>query len=84
MRLKRIDLEGFKSFCDPVTIVFDHSIVGVVGPNGCGKSNVLDAIRWVMGERSVKNLRGKERLDVILAGSEKRNPAPQARVTLNL
>ncbi len=84
MRLKRIDLEGFKSFCDPVTIAFDHSIVGVVGPNGCGKSNVLDAIRWVMGERSVKNLRGKERLDVIFAGSEKRNPAPQARVTLTL
>ncbi|MCB9638834.1 MAG: chromosome segregation protein SMC [Myxococcales bacterium] len=84
MRLKRIDLEGFKSFCDPVTISFEHNIVGVVGPNGCGKSNVLDAIRWVMGERSIKNLRGKERLDVIFAGSEKRNPAPQARVTLTL
>ncbi|MEM1007989.1 MAG: AAA family ATPase, partial [Myxococcota bacterium] len=75
---------GFKSFCDPVSIDFAHDIVGIVGPNGCGKSNVLDAIRWVMGEQSIKSLRGKERLDVIFAGSERRKPAPEAKVTLVL
>ncbi len=84
MRLKKIELHGFKSFCDKATLHFDHQIVGVVGPNGCGKSNVLDAIRWVMGEQSMKSLRGKSRSDVIFAGSEKRKPSQMASVTLTL
>lgn len=84
MKLKRIELCGFKSFCDRVTIEFDEIITGIVGPNGCGKSNVLDAIRWVMGEQSVKNLRGRKRKDVIFNGSEKRKGASSAEVTLVL
>ncbi|HAA58243.1 MAG TPA: chromosome segregation protein SMC [Myxococcales bacterium] len=84
MRLKKIELHGFKSFCDKATLHFDRPIVGVVGPNGCGKSNVLDAIRWVMGEQSMKSLRGKARTDVVFAGSDKRKPAPFAEVTLTV
>lgn len=84
MRLIRIELCGFKSFCDRVTIHFDEVITGIVGPNGCGKSNVLDAIRWVMGEQSIKNLRGRSRSDVIFNGSERRKGASSAEVTLVL
>lgn len=84
MRLKRIELCGFKSFHERMKIYFDQTITGIVGPNGCGKSNVLDAIRWVMGEQSMKSLRGKSRSDVIFNGSEKRDGADYAEVTLVL
>lgn len=84
MRLKRLELCGFKSFDDRMKIHFDHTVTGIVGPNGCGKSNVLDAIRWVMGEQSMKSLRGKSRSDVIFNGSAKRNGADVAEVVLVL
>lgn len=82
MRLKNIKLAGFKSFVDPTTIPFDKDLVAVVGPNGCGKSNVVDAIRWVMGETSAKNLRGESMADVIFNGSSGRKPVGQASVQL--
>ena len=69
MRLKNISLSGFKSFVDPTKIPFPSSMSGVVGPNGCGKSNIIDAVRWVMGEISAKNLRGENMADVIFSGS---------------
>lgn len=84
MRLKRLELCGFKSFDDRMKIHFDHTVTGIVGPNGCGKSNVLDAIRWVMGEQSIKSLRGKSRSDVIFNGSAKRKGADVAEVVLVL
>ncbi|MCA9293051.1 MAG: chromosome segregation protein SMC [Phycisphaerales bacterium] len=82
MRLARIILHGFKSFADRTEFDFDAPITGVVGPNGCGKSNVVDAIKWVLGERSAKTLRGKEMQDVIFAGSAGRAPAGMASVAL--
>lgn len=82
MRIKRLDIAGFKSFPDKTTLVFDRPIVGVVGPNGCGKSNIVDAIRWVMGEQSVKALRGAAREDVIFAGTQTRAAMGLAQVTL--
>ncbi len=82
MRIKRVDISGFKSFCDPVRVVFDHAVTSVVGPNGCGKSNIVDAIRWALGEQSSKNLRGKSMEDVIFNGSEKRGPKSFAEVTI--
>ncbi|MCG8424868.1 MAG: chromosome segregation protein SMC [Proteobacteria bacterium] len=82
MRIKRIEIIGFKSFCDRSTIHIDSPITSVVGPNGCGKSNIVDAIRWCMGEQSAKHLRGKAMDDVIFAGSESRNPAAMAEVSL--
>lgn len=82
MFLKRIEIQGFKSFADRVNITFDHSITGVVGPNGCGKSNIVDAIRWVLGEQSVKSLRGSAMTDVIFTGSELRKSVNFAEVTL--
>lgn len=82
MRLARIILHGFKSFADRTEFGFDAPITGVVGPNGCGKSNVVDAIKWVLGERSAKTLRGKEMQDVIFAGSAGRAPAGMASVAL--
>ncbi len=82
MRLARIILHGFKSFADRTEFDFDAPITGVVGPNGCGKSNVVDAIKWVLGERSAKTLRGKEMSDVIFAGSAGRSPAGLASVSL--
>ena len=83
MFLKRIELQGFKSFADKTVIQFDHDITGIVGPNGCGKSNVNDAIRWVLGEQSVKSLRsGTNMSDIIFSGSEYRKPVNMARVTL--
>src|SRR5687768_17055257 len=82
MRIKRIEIIGFKSFCDRAVIQIDASIISVVGPNGCGKSNIVDAIRWCMGEQSAKHLRGKAMEDVIFAGSENRGPAPMAEVSL--
>ncbi len=82
MRIKRIELIGFKSFCDRAVLNFGEPIVGVVGPNGCGKSNIVDAIRWCMGEQSAKNLRGQAMGDVIFAGSDTRGPAGMAEVSL--
>ncbi|MDP1829781.1 MAG: chromosome segregation protein SMC [Archangium sp.] len=82
MRIKRLDITGFKSFMDRVVISFDEGVTGVVGPNGCGKSNVVDAIRWAMGEQSAKNLRGRGMEDVIFNGSETHAPLSMAEVTL--
>lgn len=82
MRLAKITLSGFKSFADPTEFRFDAPIVGIVGPNGCGKSNVVDAIKWVLGERSAKGLRGEAMVDVIFAGSAARKPLGLASVTL--
>ena len=82
MRLKNISLSGFKSFVDPTKIAFPSSMSGVVGPNGCGKSNIIDAVRWVMGEISAKNLRGDNMADVIFSGSSSRAPSSRASVEL--
>ena len=82
MQLKHIKLSGFKSFVDPTKISFPTNMVGVVGPNGCGKSNVIDAVRWVLGELSAKNLRGESMADVIFNGSEKRKPSGQCSIEL--
>ena len=82
MRLSQIKISGFKSFVDPTKILFPASITGIVGPNGCGKSNVIDAVRWVMGESSAKHLRGGSMEDVIFSGSSGRKPVGQAVVEL--
>lgn len=82
MYLKKIELHGFKSFADRVNLEFQPGITGIVGPNGCGKSNITDAIRWVLGEQSVKSLRGNSMTDVIFAGSQDRKPQNLAEVTL--
>jgi chromosome segregation protein len=82
MRLKCIKLAGFKSFVDPTTVNFPSNLCAVVGPNGCGKSNIIDAVRWVMGESSAKNLRGENMTDVIFNGSSGRKPVGQASIEL--
>ncbi|HEX5101350.1 MAG TPA: chromosome segregation protein SMC [Polyangiaceae bacterium] len=82
MHIKKLDIAGFKSFVDRTAIHFDHDVVGIVGPNGCGKSNVVDAIRWCLGEQSAKHLRGKSMEDVIFNGSESRGPHGMAEVTI--
>ncbi|MEB2313727.1 MAG: chromosome segregation protein SMC [Sorangiineae bacterium] len=82
MHIKKLEIAGFKSFVDRTVIHFDHDVVGVVGPNGCGKSNIVDAIRWCMGEQSAKHLRGRSMEDVIFNGSESRGPHGLAEVTL--
>lgn len=82
MFLKRIEMHGFKSFADNIVINFENPVTGVVGPNGCGKSNISDAIRWVLGEQSVKSLRGEKMTDIIFAGTENRKPMDMAEVTL--
>ncbi|GAB4547185.1 MAG: chromosome segregation protein SMC [Phycisphaerales bacterium] len=82
MRLAKLTVTGFKSFADKTEFTFDAPVTGIVGPNGCGKSNVVDAIKWVLGERSAKSLRGKEMMDVIFAGSAGRKPAGMASVVL--
>jgi chromosome segregation protein len=82
MRLEKIKLAGFKSFVDPTTVPIPSNLVGVVGPNGCGKSNVIDAVRWVMGESSAKMLRGESMADVIFNGSSSRKPVGSATIEL--
>ncbi len=82
MRLEKIVLDGFKSFADKTEFVFDSAVTAIVGPNGCGKSNVVDAIKWVLGEQSVKSLRSDQMADVIFGGSSSRKPLGTAEVTL--
>src|SRR5215471_19387395 len=82
MKIQKVELVGFKSFVDRTIIHIDHDVIGIVGPNGCGKSNIIDAIRWCMGEQSAKHLRGKAMEDVIFGGSETRAPAGMAEVSL--
>ena len=82
MRLSTIKLAGFKSFVDPISINLPSNLIGIVGPNGCGKSNIIDAIRWVMGESSAKHLRGDSMADVIFNGSNTRKPIGQASIEL--
>lgn len=82
MRLSKIRLAGFKSFVDPTSLDFPSNLTGIVGPNGCGKSNTIDAVRWVMGESSAKHLRGDSMDDVIFSGSSSRKPVSQASVEL--
>ena len=82
MRLRKIKLAGFKSFVDSTTVDIPSSLIGVVGPNGCGKSNIIDAVRWVMGELSAKHLRGESMADVVFSGSGSRKPVGQASVEL--
>ncbi len=82
MRLSKLKLAGFKSFVDPTSIPMPGNLIGVVGPNGCGKSNIIDAVRWVMGESSAKHLRGDSMADVIFNGSSARKPVGQASIEL--
>src|SRR5688500_18605544 len=82
MRLERLEINGFKSFSDRSELAFDKGVTAIVGPNGCGKSNVADAITWVMGEQSAKSLRGDRMEDVIFSGSDARKPTAAAEVRL--
>ncbi|MHB8668011.1 MAG: AAA family ATPase, partial [Burkholderiales bacterium] len=82
MRLTQIKLVGFKSFVDPTSIAVPGQLVGIVGPNGCGKSNVIDAVRWVLGESRAAALRGESMQDVIFNGSAQRKPVARASVEL--
>ena len=84
MRLQKLQISGFKSFSDRAELAFDRGVTAIVGPNGCGKSNVADAIVWVLGEQSAKSLRGDQMMDVIFNGSEARKPTAAAEVRLML
>ncbi len=82
MRLKRLVCRGFKSFADRTEFEFDSMLTGIIGPNGCGKSNVVDAIKWVLGDQRARSLRGEEMTDVIFKGAEGRDPLAQALVEI--
>src|SRR3989337_548286 len=84
MRLERLEISGFKSFSDRAELAFDQGVTAIVGPNGCGKSNVADAITWVLGEQSAKSLRGDKMEDVIFNGSDARKPGGPAELRLRL
>jgi chromosome segregation protein len=84
MRLEKVEIAGFKSFCDKQEVSFQGGVTGIVGPNGCGKSNISDAISWVLGEQSAKSLRGASMEDVIFAGSQSRQPVAMAEVNLKV
>ena len=84
MRLDKVEIVGFKSFCDKQELDFKGGVTGIVGPNGCGKSNISDAISWVLGEQSAKSLRGASMEDVIFAGSQSRQPVGMAEVNLKV
>src|SRR4029434_3395951 len=83
-RLEKLEISGFKSFADRTSLVFGEGITGVVGPNGCGKSNLSEAISWVLGEQSAKNLRGGKMEDVIFNGTRDRKPTGMSEVLLTL
>ncbi|MEI6531706.1 MAG: AAA family ATPase, partial [Chlamydiota bacterium] len=82
MRLKKIAIQGFKSFADKASVEFGPGITAIVGPNGCGKSNIIDAFRWVMGEQSAKAIRGERMIDLIFSGTSGRKPLNVAEVSL--
>ena len=84
MRVKRLEIHGFKSFKDKTVIHFDDGVTGIVGPNGCGKSNIVDSFFWVMGEQSNKHMRADGSLDLLFNGSEKYSPCSMAEVTMVL
>ncbi|MEP2025658.1 AAA family ATPase, partial [Reichenbachiella sp.] len=83
MQLTKLEIKGFKSFGDKVVINFDEGITGIVGPNGCGKSNVVDSIRWVLGEQKVKSLRSEKMDNIIFNGTKNRKPTQLAEVSLS-
>ena len=84
MVVKELEISGFKSFANKTIIRFDHAVTAVVGPNGCGKSNILDALKWVLGERSLKSIRGENKEDVIFSGTDQRKAVNYAEVQLKL
>jgi chromosome segregation protein len=84
MKLTKLELVGFKSFADDITLTFEEGVTAIVGPNGCGKSNVSDAVRWVLGEQSARLLRGGKMEDVIFQGSTARRPVNLTEVSLFL
>src|SRR5262245_29270289 len=84
MRVSRLEIFGFKSFVEPLALNFDHPLIAIVGPNGCGKSNVVDALRWVLGETQARQLRGGTFEDLIFNGSDQRKPLGMAEVTLTI
>jgi energy-coupling factor transporter ATP-binding protein EcfA2 len=84
LRLDKLEIRGFKSFCDYTEVIFHEGITAIIGPNGCGKSNIVDAVTWVLGEQSAKNLRGGKMEDVVFNGTRDRKPVGMAEVLLTL